>query len=158
MGRRNVNVDKVEKFTPYLSWEEDRDAEIPLPRIKKSGEVINKYTDILLNTCYDVLSPDNAIMLELGKLSQGKVTLTGQKWKALVKYICDKIIVGIRDNDPDLIAELEDIEPLGDWAEERAEHEKLLLEEEELVNRFLEEYNKLYRVTEKKTETEPEDS
>ena len=141
MGRRNVNVEKVEKFSPYLNWEDDAEAEIPMPRIKKDGEVINKYTDVLLNTRYDVVRPDNAIMIEIDKLSKGKVTLTSQRWRTLIKFVCDKIIVGIEDGDLDLITQLqeegEDIEPLGDWAEEKAEHEKLLIEEEELTNRFL---------------------
>ena len=167
MPRKNVNVSEVEELTPYLDWEEDANAIVPMPKIKKGGEIINKYTDALLNTCYEVVTPDNKIMLRLGELGKGRVTLTSQRWEALCKYLCNTVIVGIKDNDPDLIERLREealeagenpIEPLGDWAEEKDTHLKLLIEEEELTNRFLEEYNKLYGYTEKKTEDELNDS
>ena len=162
MARKNVNVSDTEEITPYLDWEEDENALIPLPKIKKGGEVMNKYTDILLNTRYTVAKPDNEIINRLSKLSQGKITLTSQRWEALVKFLCDTVIVGIADDDPDLIRRLQDetpagedpIEFLGEWADEKKEHMKLLVEEEELTNRFIEEYNKLYGITEKKTESD----
>ena len=166
MARRNTNISKTEEFTPYLGWEEDNDTLVPMPKIKKGGEVMNKYTDALLNTCYEVVAPDNKIINRMGELSKGKITFTSQRWRALIKYVCDTIIVGIKDNDPDLITRLQEetpegeemIEPYGEWEDEKETHMALLIEEEELANRFFEEYNRLYSYREKKTEDESADS
>ena len=152
MARKFLNIGKTVRLTPYLDWDD-------IPKIKnEDGDVIPKYTELLLNIEYEIKTPDNKIITRIRDLSQGKIELTGPRWKKLVEYVCNEIIVSWADSDRELLAEM-GVEPVGEWGgEEKETHIALLIEEEELVNRFFEKYNELYSYQEKKIDTDFEDS